>query len=242
MRSSDHGWLSLPDATRIRARAQATVAAFDNNATNGNDGGKRRRLRLSDKDLRDELEAWFERRSRRGDGDGGEQRRDDAEPPVVVVDPTEHPYKRCLSREATDRLKTVSRNSLLQMALLTRSHVRSRNRTPAMEAYYRHLFRSSYADKENDDGRRRRRPRRLLLSPESPEESDSSNDVDDLNDDRKRWIGPALEAHDAAFAEFVAKGKLCEVDLDAVFDDPGFLQEVLLLLQQRQQRRMRVDG
>jgi len=82
MRSSDHGWLSLPDATRIRARAQATVAAFDNNATNGNDGGKRRRLRLSDKDLRDELEAWFERRSRRGDGDGGEQRRDDA------VDPT----------------------------------------------------------------------------------------------------------------------------------------------------------
>jgi len=57
----------------------------------------------------------------------------------------------------------------------------------------------------------------------SSQYSSSEDDVDDDDDDLS-WIPHTKVAHDKAFDKFVAKGKLCEADIDRILEDKSFVR------------------
>lgn len=115
------------------------------------------------------------------------------------------PLTVCISEASRDRLKRASWGFLRQMILLSRSHAASRKKTD--DRYYRSLFRSS---KPTDH---------LLLSSQV-----FFGDGEDYEDDS--WMGPAKAAHDRSFDAFLEKGKLCQVNVEKLFENEDFVETV----------------
>jgi len=110
--------------------------------------------------------------------------------------------KQCLDSELTRRLKVASWNSLVQMVLLSRSHIMSRKQRD--EKYYLSLFQSPTPTDH------------LLLS--------SQYNHDHSDDDS--WILPTKAAHDEWFDKFVGEGKFCQLDIETLMKDEDFIRYV----------------
>lgn len=191
--TDENKFMSLPDKNRINDRARAMPEFALNTTTNTSNG-------IPKREFHKRIESWFEKMDQ-------QQQQQQQHP----NDDYDRRFKRCLDSDLTERLKTASRNSLLQMILLSKSHGWSRNRNPESEAYYRGLFRSSIPTHH------------LLLSQQQHQQKGDSNHDNGVGDS---WLLSATKAHDKSFDAFVAKGKLCEADIDKLFANEDFMKFV----------------
>eukprot|EP00536_Pseudo-nitzschia_multiseries_P008126 jgi/Psemu1/287599/fgenesh1_pg.201_\ len=124
--------------------------------------------------------------------------------------------KRCLGNETLEQLKIASWKFLLQQILLVRKRnsehrrsLRSSDLSPA--GHPSALFRSSTPTGH------------LLLLNRQEQLLGTENDFSDVP-----WIVPIKARHDQSFAEHVARGVFCEIDVERLFRNKKFIDYVLV--------------
>jgi len=129
--------------------------------------------------------------------------------------------QRCLSSEALQQFKHVSWNFLLQQVLLVRMHNTSRRQRRRRGGPTSNLFESSSSTRTGH----------LVLSSHynqhEPTTTRKDNDHDHDSVFYDSLITSIKGGHDQLFDEYVATERICEMDIDKLYNNKEFLKEVI---------------